>query len=57
MPINFATKIYGVIGNPVSHSHSPKIFNRLFEKYGFNSIYHFWQIPNNTKVLKNFFSN
>ncbi|MCF6158898.1 MAG: shikimate dehydrogenase [wastewater metagenome] len=31
--------VYGLIGNPVSHSISPVIHNTLFQEMGFNSIY------------------
>ena len=57
MEVNPHTKIYGVLGSPVLHSHSPRIFNRLFEKYGINGIYHYWQIPDQSKILKNFLKN
>lgn len=31
--------LYGVLGNPVAHSLSPWLHNRLFEQYGLESIY------------------
>jgi 3-dehydroquinate dehydratase/shikimate dehydrogenase len=37
--INRETKLYGVIGNPVSHSMSPVIHNSSFMEKGLNSVY------------------
>lgn len=34
-----ATRIYGIIGNPVMHTSSPKIHNPAFEKVGLNAVY------------------
>lgn len=39
MQINGKTKIYGIIGNPVSHSLSPSMHNRAFEVLGENRVY------------------
>ncbi|MHC4454174.1 MAG: type I 3-dehydroquinate dehydratase, partial [Planctomycetota bacterium] len=36
---NRETKLYGVIGNPVSHSMSPVIHNSSFMEKGLNSVY------------------
>lgn len=33
------TKIYGIIGKPVSHSKSPRLFNEAFKSVGFNGVY------------------
>ncbi|KAL5701463.1 hypothetical protein ACHQM5_026794 [Ranunculus cassubicifolius] len=33
------TKIVGLIGNPVSHSKAPFMFNKAFNKVGFNGVY------------------
>ena len=33
------TKLFGVVGNPVSHSLSPDIHNAGFEKIGFDGLY------------------
>jgi shikimate dehydrogenase len=33
------TKIFGIIGKPVSHSLSPFLHNTLFQKYHYNGIY------------------
>ncbi len=37
--INKETKLYGIIGNPVSHSMSPAIHNASFMEKGLNSVY------------------
>ncbi|KAL3812786.1 hypothetical protein ACJIZ3_014054 [Penstemon smallii] len=33
------TKVFGIIGKPVSHSKSPKLFNKAFKSVGFNGVY------------------
>ncbi len=37
--ISSKTKVYSVIGHPVSQSFSPKIHNYLFQKYGIDAVY------------------
>lgn len=37
--INRETKVYGIVGNPVSHSMSPAIHNSSFIEKGLNSVY------------------
>lgn len=37
--INKETKLYGIIGNPVSHSMSPVIHNASFTEEGLNNVY------------------
>ena len=37
--ISSKTKVYSVIGHPVSQSFSPKIHNYLFEKYDIDAVY------------------
>ncbi len=39
MIVKGTTKIFGVVGNPISHSFSPVLHNFLFKKLGLNSIY------------------
>ncbi|KAK4266477.1 hypothetical protein QN277_027390 [Acacia crassicarpa] len=33
------TKVLGIIGKPVSHSKSPKLFNEAFKSIGFDAVY------------------
>ncbi|KAK5813744.1 bifunctional 3-dehydroquinate dehydratase/shikimate dehydrogenase, chloroplastic-like [Gossypium arboreum] len=33
------TKVYGIIGNPISHSKSPHLYNASFKSSSFNGIY------------------
>lgn len=37
--INTKTSLYGVMGDPVSHSLSPAMHNAAFEKIGYNGVY------------------
>ena len=37
--IGVNTKVHGVIGNPISHSKSPHLYNAAFKSVGFNGIY------------------
>ncbi len=39
MPINGATELYGIIGNPVSHTLSPAMHNAAFRHLGLNKVY------------------
>ena len=39
MSVNAMTEVYGLIGNPVSHSLSPAMHNAAFEAVGLNSVY------------------
>ena len=40
------TRIYGVIGNPVGHSLSPRMHNAGFEASGMNAVYLPFNVPN-----------
>ncbi|OHB46882.1 MAG: hypothetical protein A2099_02475 [Planctomycetes bacterium GWF2_39_10] len=48
------TAIYGLIGNPVSHSISPIIHNTLFNEMGFNSIYVPFKVNNIANFIREF---
>ncbi|XP_057776470.1 bifunctional 3-dehydroquinate dehydratase/shikimate dehydrogenase, chloroplastic isoform X2 [Salvia miltiorrhiza] len=37
--INTDTKVFGIIGKPVSHSKSPKLYNRAFKEAGVNGVF------------------
>ncbi|XP_061349471.1 bifunctional 3-dehydroquinate dehydratase/shikimate dehydrogenase, chloroplastic-like [Gastrolobium bilobum] len=37
--IGVATKVHGVIGNPVGHSKSPHLYNAAFKAVGFDGVY------------------
>jgi len=39
MSINGATELYGILGNPVSHSLSPAMHNAAFRQLGLNKVY------------------
>lgn len=43
--INAETKVFGVIGDPVSHSHSPLIHNAAFAERGINAVYLPFRVP------------
>jgi 3-dehydroquinate dehydratase/shikimate dehydrogenase len=50
--INNATAVYGVVGDPVSHSLSPVIHNVALQKLGINGVYLPFRVPRGT--LKSF---
>ncbi|XP_027367590.1 bifunctional 3-dehydroquinate dehydratase/shikimate dehydrogenase, chloroplastic-like [Abrus precatorius] len=37
--IGVGTKVHGVIGNPISHSKSPHLYNAAFKSVGFDGVY------------------
>ena len=39
MSVNGATELYGIMGNPVSHSLSPAMHNAAFQHLGLNKVY------------------
>ena len=51
---NEQTAIYGLIGNPVSHSISPIIHNTLFNEMGFNSVYVPFKVNNIDDFIEEF---
>ncbi len=44
--LNRQTEVLGVIGDPVSHSLSPAIFNQCFARDGRNALYLHWLVQN-----------
>lgn len=56
MNINYKTKKYGLIGNPISKTLSPFIHNKFYEKNNINSIYLTFEVENRDfeKVLESF---
>ena len=50
--INKETKLYGIIGNPVSHSMSPAIHNASFKEKGLNNVYVPLKIANIDTFMK-----
>lgn len=46
--INADTAVYGVIGDPISHSLSPVIHNTAFRKLGINAVYLPFRVPRDT---------
>jgi 3-dehydroquinate dehydratase/shikimate dehydrogenase len=54
--INTDTKVYGLIGDPVTHSMSPFLFNRWFDEMGINAVYLPLQIGGEHGALSTFLS-
>ena len=50
--INAQTKLYGIIGNPVRHSLSPIIHNRVFKRMGLNAVYVAFEVNDLRGALK-----
>jgi shikimate dehydrogenase len=50
--INAQTKLYGLIGNPVQHSLSPIIHNRVFKRMGLNAVYVAFEVNDLRGALK-----
>jgi 3-dehydroquinate dehydratase/shikimate dehydrogenase len=46
--MNAEMTVYGVIGDPVAHSLSPLLHNRLFREYGINAVYLPFRVPRGT---------
>ncbi len=46
------TQLYGVIGNPVKHSASPRLFNALFHAHGYDAVYLGFENPSVEKLIK-----
>jgi len=45
--INEETELFGVVADPVAHSHSPLIHNRAFAEEGLNARYFPFRVPKN----------
>src|SRR5947208_6011343 len=43
--LNGDTMVYGVIGDPIAHSHSPLVHNTAFRKLGVNALYLPFRVP------------
>jgi 3-dehydroquinate dehydratase/shikimate dehydrogenase len=43
--INAETKVFGVVGDPVAHSLSPKLHNQAFRHLGINAVYLPFRVP------------
>lgn len=54
MQISGATKIYGIIGNPVSHSLSPSMHNAAFEACGLNNVYVAFNVEDVPRAMDGF---
>ncbi len=48
------TDVYGLIGNPVSHSIGPYIHNALFKELGLNAVYVSFKVDNVGAFIKEF---
>ncbi|MBE7413143.1 MAG: shikimate dehydrogenase [Leptospiraceae bacterium] len=51
MKISNKTKIFGILGNPLSHTLSPLIHNYLFQEYGLDGIYLVFETQNPDSTL------
>lgn len=49
--ISNKTKIFGIIGNPLSHTLSPMIHNFLFKEYGYDGFYLVFETENPDKTI------
>ena len=54
MQIDATTRIYGIMGKPVSHSLSPSMHNAAFQKAGLNSIYLPFEVEDVGRTLDGF---
>ncbi|MEM7182247.1 MAG: shikimate dehydrogenase [Spirochaetota bacterium] len=49
--INSKTKIFGILGNPLSHTLSPLLHNGLFQEYDYNGLYLVFESPKPDSAL------
>ena len=54
MKVNGTTKIYGIMGNPVSHSLSPAMHNAAFEAQDLNKVYVAFEVTDVARALDGF---
>ena len=54
MQIDSNTRIYGVMGKPVSHSLSPAMHNAAFQQIGLNSVYVAFEVKDVARALDGF---
>lgn len=50
------TKVYGIVGKPVSHSKSPILFNEAFKTIGFDGVYVFLLVDDIANFLRTYSS-
>ncbi|CAI9776852.1 unnamed protein product [Fraxinus pennsylvanica] len=50
------TKVFGILGNPVSHSKSPKLYNEAFKSVGFNGVYLHFLVDDVPKFFRTYTS-
>jgi shikimate dehydrogenase len=54
MQLDGTTKIYGIMGNPVSHSLSPAMHNAAFQALGLNKVYVPFEVVEVARALNGF---
>jgi len=54
MQIDGATKLYGIIGKPISHSMSPAMHNAAFQTHGLNKVYVEFEVTDVARALDGF---
>lgn len=54
MQLDGATKIYGIMGKPVSHSLSPAMHNAAFQTQGLNKVYVAFEVTDVARALDGF---
>lgn len=50
------TKVYGIVGKPVSHSKSPILFNEAFKTIGFDGVFVFLLVDDLANFLRTYSS-